>query len=193
LDDSKKFGDLIERVMGLTRDVLPFDQKVVKGNTVYMLPVGDMLRAQGFEQRTPTPIGVLAFTVSKTHFFVTTHVELLDKVLNFSGPESLAGSAGYRKIASKFEPATSWISYVRTRESFRVTWEQVKSGRFAESVEQAFSTRPAQAEQYAGVVEALRGSNLPPFDAVHQYFLSSGTYSVMSDTMLKIVSFSLKN
>ena len=166
--------------------------KMVKGTKVYFFPLGDLLAAQMPDQNLPVGVGVVGFAITKTHFLLTTHVELLDKVLESEGKPGLAESPAYQKVAAKFPAETSLISYVRSDEQIRSLYNMVKSGQLAKALRTQMEQRDEISAFLGGIVDSLEGKNLPDFDVVKKYFQPSGAYGVMNDKGVKITSFGVK-
>lgn len=192
VQDSAKLNSLIDRVMQLAGGALPLQDKMVKGNKVYFFPLGDLLAAQMPDQNIPVGIGVVGFSITKTHFFLATHVELLDKVLDYEGKPGLAENADYRKVAEKFPSATSLITYTKSEEQARAAFQAVKSGQVSKAMKQALEQQDEVSAFLGGLIDALEGKNLPEFSAVKKYFLPSGAYAVMNEKGIQLTTFTLK-
>lgn len=191
LDDSDKLNALIDRVLQLAGGALPLQDKMVKGNKVYFFPLGDLLAAQMPDQEMPVDVGVVGFTITKTHFMLATHVELLDKVLEAEGKPGLAESPEYQKVAAKFPAQTSMISYTRADEQFKALFQMVKSGQLAKMLRQSIEERDEIAAFLGGIIDSLEGKNLPEFSAVKKYVAPSGMYAIMNEKGIKATLFSL--
>lgn len=192
LDDSERLTALFDRALQLGGGALPLQKKVVAGNNVYAFPLGDLIAGQMPAQDVPVPVGTVGFTITKTHMFLTTHVELLDKILTGAGQEGLAENTVYRQIASKFPPKTSAVSYMRGEEQGRAGYQMVKSGQLAKVIRQATQDNPELGNVLGGLIKAIDGSNLPAFDAIKQYMSNSGGYGIMDDKGVQFVQFTLK-
>lgn len=190
LQDSERLKGLIDRVMQLAGGALPLQDKMVKGTKVYFFPLGDLLAAQMPDQE--LPLGVVGFAISKTHFFLATHVELLDKVLEFDGKAGLAENADFQKIAAKFPASPSLISFTRTDEATRPLYQLVKSGALAKAIRAQLEQRDEIAAFLGGIVDSLEGKNLPEFNTVKKYFGPSGAYAVMSEKGIVLTGFTVK-
>lgn len=191
LDDAEKLNNLVGNLMVLFGQLL--ETKTVKGATVYSYDVGSLLALQMQDQNAPVPVGVVAFTIANSQLYLTTHIELLDTVLNFSGA-GLAESAEYRRIASKFPANTSSISFVRSEAQGRAFWQMLKSGQLSKMLRGAAEQQDedADARLIEGWATALDGSNLPDFEQVKQHFTTSGGFSVMDQNGLQTTYYTLK-
>lgn len=194
LDSNERLNALIDRLMAMAGGALPLQKNSVKGNTVYSFPLGDMLAAQMPNQEMPLPIGVVGFTVAKTHLFLTTHIELLNKVLNNEGGAGLAENANYRRIAAKYPSQTSLISYTNADAQLQSLWQVLKSGQLDTMLRQAMATHGDDegAQVVKGLVESLDGKKLPEFEKVQKYLAPSGGYGVMNENGVRFMSFTLK-
>jgi hypothetical protein len=166
---------------------------MVKGTKVYHFPLGDLLAAQMPDGEMPLAVGEFAFAISKTHFFLTTHVELLDKVLESDGAASLAENAQFKKISAQFPADTSMIMYTQAEEQIRSSWAMLKSGALADMLRAQMEQSDEMNAFLSGLVDSLDGSNLPEFDAIKKYLVPSGGYAIMNDQGLYLMHFSLKD
>ncbi|MGL4464467.1 MAG: hypothetical protein ACRC1K_20135, partial [Planctomycetia bacterium] len=192
LDDSTRFKELIERLLALGGEALPLQKKSVKGNTVYTFPAGDMLAAQMPMQGMALPIDVIGFTVTKTHFMLATHVEILDQMLNAEEGAGLAESPKFRKIAAKLPEKVSGFTFVDSEAQSRAGYDAFASGKVAEQLEKALEQNEEAGELLSGFVEVLKGEDLPEFDEIKKYFTPGGSYVVMNESGVRIVQFTLK-
>lgn len=193
LDDGDRIRGIIDQVMGMIGPLLQAERKTIKGTTVHTFPALGRALAQAPAANRPVPVGVVALAVTKSSLFLTTHVELLDKVLNRDeGQPGLAESEGYRKVAGSFPAAVSGISYTRSDEQARAGWDLVKSGQLATLLRASLQQNAAASAIFGGLVGALEGKNLPEFDAVRKYMVPSGGFAVMDENGMRFVSFSLK-
>lgn len=193
LDDSDKLNALIDRVMALAGGALPLQNKMVKGTKVYHFPLGDLLAAQMPDGELPIAVGEFAFAISKTHFFLTTHLEFLDKILESEGSGSLAESSDYQKVAAQFPANTSLIQYTKADEQIRALWATLKSGALADMLRKQMEQSDEMSAFLSGLVDSLDGKNLPDFDAIKQYMAPTGGYAIMNDTGVHFITFTLKN
>lgn len=193
LDDSDRLNALIDRIMALLGGTVPLQNKMVKGNKVYFFPLGDILAAQMPDGDMPVPVGVVGFSITKTHFFLTTHVELLDKVLDPEGTTPLAENPEYQKIAAQFPAQSSMIMYAKADEQAKAAWEALKSGALANALRQQMEQSDEMSAFLSGLVDSLDGKNLPDFDVVRKYMAPSGGFATMTDTGVHFTTFSLKN
>ena len=191
LDDSRRLQALIDRALALAGGALPLEEKMVKGNKVYTFPLGDLLANQMPDPSMTIPVGTVGFTVTATHLYLASHVEILDRVLNAEGL-ALGESTGYRMVASKFPSTTSMIQYVNAAQQMRSTWQTVKSGQLATLLKQSLSQQPQAEVMLGGIVEALNGENLPDFGAIEKYLRPSGSYGIMDERGIRIFQFTLK-
>jgi hypothetical protein len=152
------------------------DEREFQGETIYEFGAG----AGGDEEGGEGAAGVhFGFTVSAGCLMVATDVRLMERVLRGVGDgETLADSAGYKRIAHRFPGQTASISYSRQDSQVRRFYELLKGG---------------QAAALAGPLQALDFSKLPDFDTIKKYIPASGSYMERDDRGLRITSFSLGN
>ncbi len=159
-------------------------RKTPGGKTIILRDYGGQLEKRlGPDQ--PVPVGQVAFTVTDTHVFLATHVELLEKVLNHEGP-GLAESPDFQRVAAHFPAECSLISF-HTPEHKRLLFQALKTGRLPGILEGKFTTT-----LFAGLTQALDGRKLPEFDAIKRFFTPSGGYAIMDDSGFHYTFFSLK-
>lgn len=180
LENADKLTELLDRLMALAGGALPLETKSVKGNTVYTFPLGDLVAAQVPEGQMPFKLGVFGFTITKTHFMLTTHVELLDKCLNTTDG-GLVESDAYKRLAAKMPASVSLMGVSRDDEQGRASWDYFKSGKLAEAIRQAMESQDEIGAFLGGIIDALDGSNLPEFEKVAKYFVPSGSYAIMDE------------
>lgn len=180
LDEGPAFQAFLGRVMdrGLG---LWLETKKVGNRTVYMYNAGALQQGRPPGQM---PLGVVAFTMTDTHFLLATHVELLDQVLGFQGA-GLAENPAYQQVAQRFPARTSAISFVRDDEQARLSWDRVKSGDLSRILDQVVKDEGKQL--LAGLIRALDGSNLPAYEEVKKYFHLSAGHVVMDERGIHLV------
>lgn len=191
LDDSDRLKSLFERVLALSGGQLPIEKKVVKGDTVYLFPLGDLLQNQMPNQE-EIPVGMVGFTITKTHMFLATHVELLDRILGDNAAESLASTDGYKRVASKFPARTSMISFMRGEEQARAGYEMVKSGQFSKLLQKSSEQNQEVAEILEPLLKSMDGASLPSFDVIKKYMGDAGGFGLMDESGVHFTQFSLK-
>jgi hypothetical protein len=193
LRDSDRFSRLVS---GLIAQAGPLvTEKQVKGFNVYVFPpfpAPGGIPARKGAPRTDPPIwvGNAAISVTKSHFFATTHVEMIDRTLNYQGQPGLAEHPPAGKVLAKAPEAPSAVLYVRPEEFGRFLYYGV--------VNEIYPTRVADFTmgKKSKVVLPPRESEkptLPPFDDIKKYFTApAGGYVTVEEGTVKFAIFSLK-
>lgn len=191
LDNAEPIRALLDKTINrLGGGVL--ERKSIRGNVVYTFPLGEMMRGRIPGNEGPLPVGVIGFTVTKTHLLLATHVELLDKLLGFDGQAGLGEDRAYRQVAAHFPARASGLIFQRAEGQMRATWRMVKSGQLAKPLQQAM--RDPDTKDYLGIVTALLdGKKLPDFEQVKKYFsMATGGYMLMDDDGARLVFFAIR-
>ena len=155
-----------------------------EGQEIYILDYGRQLE-QSISDDKPVPFGKVALVVTETHVMLTTHVELLEKILNHQGP-GLADSPNYLRVAAHFPKECSLIAY-QSPDQNRLLFQALKTGRLPGFINESTEL----IKVFGGLVEALDGSQLPDYEAVKQYLTPAGGYGVMNDSGFHYTHFTL--
>ncbi len=164
----------------------PYATKFVtkQGHPIYLFDYGAELE-QTISDDTPVPVGKVTMVVTKTHVMLTTHIELLDKVLNHQGP-GLAETPDYLRVAAHLPEQCSLVVY-QSPDQNRLLFQSLKTGRLPGFLKGGADLIGA----FGGLIEALDGRQLPDYDAVKQFMTPSGGYGVMDDTGFHYKHFTL--
>ncbi|HVJ82257.1 MAG TPA: hypothetical protein VNC50_14410, partial [Planctomycetia bacterium] len=187
---SDSLGRLLDGVYNQFGPAFKLDRKDVKGVAVYALPAPPRTA-----RRSPLPfeIGAATFAVSRTHLFLGTHVELVERLLNYEGQPGLAENAAAGRVAAKFPAAPNGILYIKPEEYGRVVYGVVKGGALSQLVANLTKDDPNLKEFAAPFVEALKGENLPEFEALKKHFrFPGGGYFASDDKEQRNVIYSVR-
>ena len=133
----------------------------------------------------PVPVGKVSMTATKTHLLLTTHEELLEKVLDYRGA-GLSQNRDFQAVAKHFPKECSLIAYQAPRQH-RLLFQALKSGKLAEVYRENSTSRLLD-----GLIEMLDGNLLPEYDSVEKFFTPSGGFAIMDDSGFRYTHFSLK-
>jgi len=147
----------------------------------------------------PTGTPNSAVTVAKGHLFVSSHIELLEKVLADLDPEQqLAEGEGYRLVEAEFSKLgarqTCAQGFAKTDEQYRATYELFREGRLPES--DTFFAKFLNlllGEEKEGVTRKprLEGGKLPPFEEIRRYLGPAGSFVTAEPNGWYVIGFTL--
>ena len=147
----------------------------------------------------PTGTPNSAVTVAKGHLFVSSHIELLEKVLADLDPDlQLAEGEGYRLVEAEFSKLgarqTCAQGFAKTDEQYRATYELFREGRLPES--DTFFAKFLNlllGEEKEGVTRKprLEGAKLPPFDEIRRYLGPAGSFVTAEPNGWYVIGFTL--
>jgi hypothetical protein len=193
-------SDRISRLMsGLIAQAGPLvTEKQVKGFNVYVFPPLPPPPAipgkKGGKASEPTLwVGNSAVAVTKSHLYATTHVEMIDRTLNYQGQPGLSEHAPATKVLAKAPEAPSAVLYVKPEEFGRLLYSAVASEALQKQVLAMASGIPRIKEAIPNLSAAINEDKLPPFDEVKKYFVApAGGYVTVEEGAVRVAVFSLK-
>ena len=140
-----------------------------------------------------------AVTVAKGHLFVSSHIELLEKVLADIDPnDQLAEWSDYRLVEAEFSKLGAGEAcaqgFAKTDEQYRATYELFRAGRLPEA--DTFFAKFLNlllGEEKEGVTRKPRldGSKLPPFDDIRHFLGPAGSFVASEPNGWYIIGFTL--
>jgi hypothetical protein len=138
-----------------------------------------------------------AVTVAKGHLMITSHVELLRKVLaGVPKPEQLAVDADYANVLAECLKLGAGQDcaqgFARTDEQYRVMYELFQQGRLPEAdTFLAHFINFLMGEEKEGVTRKPRldGSKLPDYKIVQRYLGPAGNYATSEDKGWFLIGF----
>ena len=194
LRDSGRISHLIT---GIITQLGPLvTEKQVKGFNVYVFPplpppTGGGRRGQATQP--PIWLGNAAVSVTKTHLVAATHVEMVDRMLNFQGQPGLAELTPASRILSKAPEAPSAVFYLKADEFGRLLYTAIASEAVQKQANAAASSLPKVKDAVPNFSTAIKEDKLPPFDEVKKYFLApAGGYLTIEEGAIRAAIFSLK-
>ncbi len=133
--------------------------------------------------------GPISIAIAKDTLFLTTDTTLLEQVLRPGNP-SLGDSASFQSVAKEYPEKASALSYVRPDESARLSYDQVKSGKFEKALQQATAARGGQ--NLPDIGKLIPGDKLPDFSVFAKYLSLGGGFSTMDEDGYIMTGFTLR-
>lgn len=140
-----------------------------------------------------------AMTVAKGYLLVSSHVALLEKVLENIGPgDQLAGDGDFHRVIAEFQQLgakeTSAQGFARSDEQYRVTYELFRQGRLPEAdTFLGHFLNFLLGEEKEGMTRKPRldGSKLPEYQQVRKFFGPAGSFATSETNGWYLVGFML--
>jgi len=142
-----------------------------------------------------------AITVAHGHFFISSHLEYLLKVLKeFDKGATLQKTTDYKDVQAalkRLAPELKGVcsrTFLRTDETFRQTYEMIRQGKMPESettLAQALNLIFPSEEEGKPRQQKIDGSKLPDFEIVRRYLGPSGRVITRGDDGWFILGFTL--
>ncbi len=183
LDDSKAFTNTLTKIFALT-NANP-TKRDFQGTTIYDLKLPEMPNAGGAAAGGNNPFknGTASLAISKDTLFLSSEPAFLEATLR-GGSSSLADSPSFAAVAKQIPSKTSSLTYSRSDEQARVTYDTIKSGQF----EEAFKKQPNSPD----VSKVIDKDKIPDFSVFAKYLSEGGGYGVMEDDGVTFTNFTLK-
>ena len=181
LDDAKAFTNTLTKILGMT-GANPA-KRDFNGTTIYdfKLPIPDMPNNAGGNN--PFKNGTASLAIAKDTLFVASEPGLLEATLQGSS-SALADSPSFQAVAKQMPAKTSSLTYARSDEQARVTYDTIKNGQF----EQAFKGQPGAPD----VSKVIDKSKIPDFSVFAKYLSEGGGYGLMEEDGVTFTNFTLK-
>lgn len=198
LRDSDRITRLVSGGMTQLKPILPMTEKDVKGFNVYVFPPlpdpGAMAgRRGGQAAEPPIRLGNAAVAVTKSHLFATTHVEMIDRTLQFQGQAGLAEYPPAAKALGKAPEAPGGVLYIKAEEFGRLIYSVIASEALQKQATSMASGLPKMKDAVPDLSKSVKEDKLPPFEELRKHFTSpAGGYLTVEDGAAKIAIFSLK-
>lgn len=145
----------------------------------------------------PVTLPTTAITVANGTLFISTHGDLLEKVLTQGNKPGLAAAPDFQRFMSEMVRLgmgpSSHRFFARVEDGARTTYEMMRAGRLAE-VESAYAHILLAFVKLDADGKRLRidGSKLPPYEKVAPYLDLIGSYSFTHDDGWSLVGVGLK-
>jgi hypothetical protein len=124
---------------------------------------------------------------------LTTHVELLDRILGYSGQSGLAEFAPAQRVTSKFPPRPGAIAYIEAETLGRMLFEAVKTQQVRKSIVDLIDAWPSIKRAAPDLAKAIASDKLPDFEQVKQHFKASGgAFFTVEEEAVRLSVFTVK-
>jgi hypothetical protein len=177
--DTKKFQASLNKIIEIAggapakRDFL--------GTTIYDFKLPEM--PKGAADNNPLKNGTATLALAKDTLFIASDPALLESVLR-GGGSSLADSPDFQAIAKQIPAKTSSLSYSRSDEAARASYDNIKSGDF----EKQFKDTPNAPD----LSKLFDKSKLPDFSVFAKYLTGGGGFGLMEDDGVTFTNFTLR-
>ena len=182
LEDSKKFQGTLSKLIAMfnatpkTRDF--------QGTQIYDFALPEMPNQAA---NSPLKGGTVSLAIAKDYLMVATDPSLLESILR-GGGGSLADNAEFQKVSKDFPSQTSQLSFAKSEEAARVSYEMIKSGSF----EKAFQNPQPGGPDMSKFAKLFDKDKLPEFSVFAKYLTQGGGYGVMEDDGVVFTNYTLR-
>ena len=181
LDDSKAFTNTLNKVLGMT-GAAPAKREF-NGTTIYDFKLPEMPQAANGANNNPFKNGTASLAIAKDTLYIATEPTLLEATLR-GGAASLADSPSFAAVAKQIPAKTSSLTYTRSDEQARVTYDMIKSGQY----EEAFKKAPNGPD----VSKVIDKDKIPDFSVFVKYLSEGGGFGVSEEDGVTFTNFTLK-
>jgi len=182
LDDSKAFTNTLTKILGMT-GAAPA-KRDFQGTTIYDFKLPEMPAPAGnAPNNNPFKSGTATVAIAKDTLYVATEPALLEATLR-AGSSTLADSPAFQAVAKQIPAKTSSLTYARSDEQARVSYDTIKSGQF----EQAFKNAPNGPD----ISKVIDKSKIPDFAVFAKYLADGGGFGLMEEDGMTFTNFTLK-
>jgi hypothetical protein len=185
LQDARAFQNTLNRLMVLT-GAAP-KKREFQGTTIYDFELPNLPapnNAGGASLKGPVSVAI-----AKDTLFASTDPTFLEQVLR--GGPGLADSAAFQSVAKELPDRVSSMSYSRSDEQARLSYDMIKSGKFEKAIQNAAAAGNG-GEAFAKLGKVFDKQKLPEFSVFAKYISPGGGYSVMEDDGLTLTGFTLR-
>ena len=177
--DVKKFQASFNKIIDIAGGAPA--KRDFQGTTIYDFKIPEM--PAGVGDKNPLKDGTISMAIAKDTLFLGSEPALLESVLR-GGGATLADSTEYLAVAKQFPSKASSITYSRSDEGARASYESLKSGDF----EKQFKDNPKAPD----LSKMFDKSKLPDFSVFLKYLAPGGGFSLMEDDGVTFHNFILK-
>ncbi len=175
--DTKKFQATFNKIIEIAGGAPA--KRDFQGTTIYDFKLPEMPNnADG-----PFKGGVVSLSIAKDTLFIASEPALLESVLR-GGASALADSPDFQAIAKQAPAKSSSITYQRSDEGARASYDSIKSGEF----EKQFKAQPNAPD----IGKFFDKSKLPDFSVFAKYMSASGGFGLMEDDGVTFTNFTLR-
>ena len=181
LTDVKKFQSSLNKIIEIAggapakRDFL--------GTTIYDFKLPEMPAGAGGGDNNPLKNGTASLAIAKDTLFVASEPAALESVLR-GGGSTLADNPDFQAVAKQAPTKSSSLSYAKSDEAARASYDSIKSGDF----EKQFKAAPNAPD----LSKLFDKSKLPDFSVFAKYLTASGGFGLMEDDGVTFTNFTLR-
>jgi hypothetical protein len=178
--DPKKFQASLNKIIEIAGGAPA--KRDFQGTTIYDFKLPEMPNA-GAGDNNPLKNGTASLALAKDTLFVASEPSLLESVLR-GGGNTLADNPDFQAIAKQAPAKSSSITYAKSDEAARATYDSIKNGDF----EKQFKANPTAPD----LSKMFDKSKLPDFSVFAKYLSASGGYGLMEDDGVTFTNFTLR-
>jgi hypothetical protein len=182
LEDSKKFQATLNKLIALANGAPK--TREFQGTKIYDFTLPEMPNQA---PNSPLKGGVISLAIAKDTVFVATEPSLLETVLR-GGGATLADNPEFQKVAKDIPTQTSTLTFAKSEEQARASYDMIKSGAF----EKAFQNAPPGGPDMSWVAKLFNKDKLPEFSVFSKYLTQGGGYGVQDDDGAVFTGFTLR-
>ena len=179
--DAKKFQSSLNKIIEIAggapakRDFL--------GTTIYDFKLPEMPNAPAGGDNNPLKNGTASMAIAKDTLFVASEPAVLESVLR-GGGSPLSDNPEFQAVAKQIPSRSSSLSYAKSDEAARASYDSIKSGEF----EKQFKAAPNAPD----LSKFFDRSKLPDFSVFAKYLTASGGFGLMEDDGVTFTNFTLR-
>jgi hypothetical protein len=177
LTDTKKFQATFNKIIEIAGGA-PV-KRDFQGTTIYDFKLPEMPNAGDG----PLKSGTASLAIAKDNLFIASEPALLESILR-GGASTLADSPEFQAIAKQVPAKSSSLTYARSDEAARASYDSIKSGDF----EKQFKAQPNAPD----ISKMFDKSKLPDFSVFVKYLSASGGFGLMEDDGVTFTNFTLR-
>ena len=181
LTDVKKFQSSLNKIIEIAGGAPA--KRDFQGTTIYDFKLPEMPNAAAAGDKNPLKNGTASLAIAKDTLFVASEPALLESALR-GGGSTLADSPDFQAVAKQVPSKSSSISYAKSDEAARASYDSIKSGDF----EKQFKAAPNAPD----LSKFFDKSKLPDFSVFAKYLSASGGFGLMEDDGVTFTNFTLK-
>ena len=186
LEDAKAFQNTLGKIIALT-GAAPA-KRDFQGTTIYDFKLPEMPQnPAGAGGNNPFKSGIASVAIAKETLFVATDPTLLEGVLR-GGSSSLVDSPEFQAISKQIPAKTSSLSFARSEEQARLSYEMIKSGQFEQAIKQANANNPEALK----AAQAIDKDKIPPFEVFAKYLSQGGGFGLQDGEGMTFTNFTLR-
>lgn len=182
LEDAKKFQATLNKLIGLAGGAP--EKREFQGTTIYDFKLPEMPNQA---PNNPLKGGKISLAIAKDTLFVATEPGLLEMILR-GGGSALTDNPEFQKVTKDVPSQTSSMSFAKSEEQARASYDMIKSGSFEKALQQGQPGGPDMSK----LAKLFNKDKLPEFSVFTKYLTQGGGYGVQDEDGFLQTSFSLR-